>query len=146
MVQWKVAEGHYENDPIRIHFRDDVRPDDRYPICARITWHAAARDDAGMPVLQELEQMDEYTKILQAKVEESSFGLITMVLISDGECQWVLYVADVPRFEAMIQETLTATNQGVCPIEAKVDEDPLWEVHQQLFAGINKAPKPKDPP
>lgn len=133
MPQWKIAEGHYEMDPIRIHFREDIEVDHQFPICARVTWELAEPDAAGLPDADELQQIDRFNQTLQDRLEKPGLSVLTMVLMSDGQCQWVFYIADAERFETVLEQTLA---EGQFPIEASVDQDPKWELYQRLLSGI----------
>lgn len=140
MPQWKIAEGQLEEHPIRIHFRGDLGPDGQFPICARITWQAAQIDKEGLPDQDEMQRIDHFNQCLLKAVEEPGVGVLTMVLIADGECQWVLYTKETEAFKTAVDGI--PTEGGLYPIETVVDEDPNWDVQQQILESIQNAPAP----
>lgn len=94
-----------------------------------ITWKYVA-DTEGMPDVATSETMEAVTDALMAGFKKEQPAVMTGIYTGDGERNWIFYVRNIPRFQAILNESLQ--NFELLPITLYAEKDPKWLEYEEM--------------
>lgn len=138
--RWIRASGELNDKPISIQYREDWQQAAAYDvlnICVQIAWQAESRDEStGFPSDAEQLRILAFSEQLQQVLEADENAVVAMVIAHDGVNQWIIYCKDLQPLKDGLDK-IPASDAGY-PLEVVADEDPHWQIFQQVYDAIRQ--------
>jgi hypothetical protein len=125
-IPWTLVRRDHEGLPLLVRFRQfgEELPRTRLPERLNIMWQMREPDVNGLTTAAEYEQLEAFEAALVAAVERDGHAVLSAVLTTGGQREFVFHTAD----PAVFLERLTEMPQQAqrYPIEIHRNHDPRW--------------------
>lgn len=125
-IPWSIAEGIYEGRPLYIRFRNFPSAFTRtsYPQRINIFWTMTEVGSEGLPLEFEFERLETFENRLVEAVEQDQHSLLSVVLTTNGQREFVFHTADVNGFLSRLTNLPQEASRS--PIELHRFDDINW--------------------
>jgi hypothetical protein len=85
----------------------------------------------GLPIPEDLERMTELEGLLQAPLEETRQGFLSVIVTGNGLREWQWYVRDAKSTMELVNRTLGELQPF--PVQFSFQDDPDWAVYGRFL-------------
>lgn len=133
LIPWSIAVGIHEGKPLYIRSRNFPFTFTRasYPQRINIFWTMSEVGSEGLPLEFEFERLETFENRLVGAVEQDKHSLLSVVLTTNGQREFVFHTADVSGFLSRLKNMRQEDSRY--PIELQRFDDVDWEYDSSVI-------------
>lgn len=137
---WSVATCDHEGRPLLVRYRGFASdfPREIYPERLNVIWTMSEQDENGLATDDESDRLTTFENRLVAALERTSAGVLSVVLTTGGQREFVFHTADRGDFLQRLTDMPQETERY--PIEIHGNRDPEWVYDDEVRPTTDTSP------